>query len=115
MSKEQKLIDLMFEVALTVRDRCVASIGAPTREEVTVWVSDWLRQSGFEMRPSGSAWGVLDKAPVHVSAPQAQHQMTRQELALTALHHAASRRDIEERAETTVERARAFLAFLEGS
>lgn len=57
MNKEQKLIDLLFEVVL-------ASTNDPVfckrpRGERMAWVANNLRTAGFDTHPIGCSWGVL--------------------------------------------------------
>ncbi len=54
-SREQQLIDLMFEMAVAF----ALADWHPTREEAAAWVADKLNNCGFETRPMGSSWGVL--------------------------------------------------------
>lgn len=55
--REQKLIDIMFEVA------SVTASSWPNakynREAHMEWVAEQLRQCGFDTIPCGASWGVL--------------------------------------------------------
>lgn len=60
MAREQELVDMMFEVTMTVnanhnywKDK--------SREELAAWISRQLSLCGFETQPMGSSWGVLKK------------------------------------------------------
>jgi hypothetical protein len=57
-TKQQKLIDIMFEIALTCREKS-DWLENMTREDVASWVADQLRACGFDTKPCGSSWGVL--------------------------------------------------------
>ena len=56
-SNEQRLIDIMFEVALMIQD--VPSLQKMDKEQLTAWVSKQLEDCGFKTEPQGSSWGVL--------------------------------------------------------
>lgn len=56
--REQKLIDIMFDMALTLRESTDWLKNAD-REEVAEWVAYQLRECGFDTQPMGSSWGVL--------------------------------------------------------
>lgn len=59
-SNEQKLIDIMFEIALTMHDpKYRKTFNKLSREEVAQWVVDQLNGCGFKTVPVGSSWGVL--------------------------------------------------------
>lgn len=55
MSDKQKLIDMMFEVAIT------AALYMPgqSKYKIAEWVREQLAASGFDVTPVGSSWGVL--------------------------------------------------------
>jgi hypothetical protein len=57
MEREQKLIDIMFEIALTIKDSKV--LQKKTNEELCAWVSGQLKTCGFDTEPMGASWGVL--------------------------------------------------------
>lgn len=59
MNREQKLIDIMFSVAL----KSAEYMHGKEHEEVASWVADQLRQCGFPTRQVGSSWGVLEREP----------------------------------------------------
>lgn len=56
-TNEQKLIDIMFQVALTVHAH--KSFDTMTSSEVAAWVAKQLHTCGFVTEPVGSSWGVL--------------------------------------------------------
>lgn len=55
--REQKLVDIMFEMVYRVtqdhRD------WKPTRDEAMEWVAYNLKECGFPTTPMGISWGVL--------------------------------------------------------
>ena len=57
MHKEQKLIDIMFEVGLTIQSD--PWFKDKTQEEVAEWISSQLNSSGFSVTPCGASWGIL--------------------------------------------------------
>ena len=57
---EQKLIDIMFQIALTIQAN-PGDFQGMTNEQVAEWVADQLRQCGFPTAPCGMSWGVLQK------------------------------------------------------
>ena len=67
MSQEQKLIDICFELVLTITSthpdmKDTAKIfSEKTNEEKAKWVSDKFRTCGFDTEPCGASWGVLKK------------------------------------------------------
>lgn len=58
-NKEQKLVDIMFDVAMTIRKH--DSLKNKTQEELAAWVAEQLRNCGFPTTPVGASWGMLDK------------------------------------------------------
>ena len=58
---EQKLIDIMFQIALTIS-------GSPehfrdkTNTQIAEWVTKQLRDNGFDTEPSGMSWGILKRS-----------------------------------------------------
>lgn len=54
---QQKLIDIMFQVGLTIHNERFFS--GLTNEEVAEWIRDQLKQTGFEVTPMGASHGVL--------------------------------------------------------
>ena len=63
-SREQKLIDLVFEIA-QISARSYSSVKSPDdytkhhRESHMLWVARQLRNNGFDTVPVGMSWGVL--------------------------------------------------------
>jgi len=55
--KEQKLIDLMFEMVLAATNDPVFC--KRKRGERMAWVANNLRENGFDTHPVGMKWGVL--------------------------------------------------------
>lgn len=54
-SREQQLIDLMFELTI----RCPDYYGSDDKEKIAGWVAYQLKQAGFETVPMGLSWGIL--------------------------------------------------------
>lgn len=52
---EQKLIDIMFEIAQVA----AKYMHGKTQEEICTWVAKQLEGCGFKTTPVGSSWGVL--------------------------------------------------------
>lgn len=59
MGKKQELIDITFQIAMTVANN--AWFVGKTNEQIAVWVANQLRKNGFDTQPVGSSWGVLRK------------------------------------------------------
>lgn len=55
-SNEQKLVDIMFEIAQTSAE----FMHDKTQEEICKWTADQLRKCGFPTTPVGASWGVLN-------------------------------------------------------
>ena len=61
-SREQKLVDLCFEMVLLVTsDVCIDHFRQMTAVEKAKWVSDTLKECGFSTKAIGSSWGVLEE------------------------------------------------------
>jgi hypothetical protein len=58
-SKEQKLVDICFQCAIMVHMNPKGCFTGKTNEDIANWVSNQLRQCGFETHPIGMSWGVL--------------------------------------------------------
>lgn len=59
-SNEQKLIDLIFEIGLTINDKKYRNFfKGKNNEEVAKWIADILKELGFETYPCGGSWGIL--------------------------------------------------------
>jgi len=56
----QKLIDIVFSVALTLHGN-FNEFKNMKNEEIASWISKQLKDCGFETEPCGSSWGVLKK------------------------------------------------------
>ena len=56
-SNEQKLIDIIFQIALTIHNH--SYFQNKNNEEVCEQIRDQLKKCGFETVPIGSSWGVL--------------------------------------------------------
>ena len=59
MCREQQLIDIMFDIALTVKDH--TSFHTSSNEELCGWVARQLKMNGFPTVAVGSSWGKLYK------------------------------------------------------
>jgi hypothetical protein len=60
LESEQKLIDLMYEIAMKAYE-WHAHNDDVTMPDIAQWVTNALRSCGYETMPCGSAWGVLIK------------------------------------------------------
>lgn len=60
-SNEQKLIDIMFDMALTISENS-QWFDNKTNEEICEWVRNQLANNGFYTEPIGGSWGVLTYA-----------------------------------------------------
>jgi hypothetical protein len=58
-SPEQRLIDIMFSIAL----QSAESMHGQPREHIAGRVRQNLKACGFPVHPVGSSWGVLDQQP----------------------------------------------------
>ena len=56
-NREQKLIDLMFEMVLVATNDPVFC--KRPRGERMAWVANNLRSMGYDTHPIGSSWGVI--------------------------------------------------------
>ena len=57
-SKEQHLVDLCFEIAITMQMN-QKWLKKQSRDDIGKWVADQLKNCGFPTTPCGSSWGVL--------------------------------------------------------
>lgn len=55
--REQELVNIMFQIAMTVRDSDV--LQKMDNEQLAEWVRNQLSACGFETEPVGASWGVL--------------------------------------------------------
>jgi hypothetical protein len=58
-SQQQKLIDLMFELAIKAREWTTEFDYIGSKKQTAHWVADILRECGFDTAPCGMSWGVL--------------------------------------------------------
>jgi len=56
-SKQQELIDIMFQIGLTIHQ--YQSFQKMTKEEVAEWIAEQLRICGFDTEPMGASWAIL--------------------------------------------------------
>ena len=54
---EQKLIDLCFSMILSSTSN--KKFCKKSNEEKAKWISDTLKENGFNTTPVGSSWGIL--------------------------------------------------------
>ena len=54
---KQDLIDIIFSIALTIKDN--DGLKAMNNEQMAEWVAKQLRGCGFNTEPCGCSWGVL--------------------------------------------------------
>jgi hypothetical protein len=67
-SKEQKLIDICFDLVLTYHNFPQSFVGK-SQDDVAKWVSEQLRGCGFDTEPVGASWGVLKSdEPAHTES-----------------------------------------------
>lgn len=60
MNREQKLIDICFELVATVLDvDCRDTFIKMSQEDRMLWVANQLKQCGFNTVPCGASWGIL--------------------------------------------------------
>jgi len=57
MEDKQKLINICFEIGLTIKSS--ETLKAMTNEELATWIAKQLRECGYDTHPVGSSWGVL--------------------------------------------------------
>jgi len=59
--REQKLVDIMFEIALLISDRSDEKhdLTKWSNEKKADWIADQLRKCGFDTYRCGSSWGIL--------------------------------------------------------
>lgn len=57
----QKLIDIVFEIALTMKEN-TDWVKDSTNEEIAQWVSKQLLSCGYQTVPMGASWGILKKS-----------------------------------------------------
>lgn len=55
--REQKLVDICFELVITARDW--KDFQSKSYEEIAEYVANNLRGCGFDTEPCASSWGVL--------------------------------------------------------
>jgi hypothetical protein len=60
-NNEQQLIDIMFQVALTMKNN--PWFLDKSKEEVAEWLQGQLKECGFETEARGASWAVLINHP----------------------------------------------------
>jgi hypothetical protein len=55
VTREQKLIDIMYQIAMVSAEYNHGK----SNEEIAKWVTDQLYACGFATMPVGSSWGIL--------------------------------------------------------
>lgn len=58
MSNNQELIDICFQIGLTISDHRY-DLHTKSNEEKADWIASQLRACGYDTKPIGSSWGVL--------------------------------------------------------
>lgn len=66
-SREQKLIDIMFQIGLMIHSPCNREgdnkaerwFATASQEDVANWIAEQLRGCGFDTEPVGMSWGKL--------------------------------------------------------
>jgi len=58
-SDNQKLVDIMFQIGLTIHANDNEWLDGKSTEEIATWIASQLRQCGFDTVPVGSLWGKL--------------------------------------------------------
>jgi hypothetical protein len=62
MNNEQKLIDIMFQCIMMIRDgQYKKYFETMNNDEIAAWVRNQLDNNGFYTEPMGLSWGVLTK------------------------------------------------------
>ena len=56
-SNEQELIDIMFQIGLTIHDH--KFFKNKNQEEIAEWIRGQLNECGFKVEPVGTSHGVL--------------------------------------------------------
>jgi hypothetical protein len=57
MEDKQRLINIMFEVALMIKDS--KELQKLPNDELATWVRKQLAMCGFDTEPCGASWGIL--------------------------------------------------------
>jgi len=61
-SKEQKLVDICFELVLTITAKeHIKIFSKKSNEEKAEWVAKQLKGCGFSTHLVGASWGMLEK------------------------------------------------------
>ena len=55
---KQKLVDICFQIGLVIKDS--KALQERSNEYVAAWIAQQLKECGFETRPCGMSWGVLE-------------------------------------------------------
>lgn len=58
-SKEQQLIDMMFQIAYAITEN--KELKDKTYSEKALWIGEQLSKCGFKGGPLGSSWFYLEK------------------------------------------------------
>ena len=66
-SAEQKLIDIIFEIGLTIKS--YPEFHRMSNEELAEWIRKQLSSCGYETTPMGASWGVLMNGEVEPDEP----------------------------------------------
>jgi hypothetical protein len=61
IARQQKLVDICFEIGLLVNDpKYRSKFRKLSQEELAQYVADQLNKCGFPTQPLGLSWGILD-------------------------------------------------------
>jgi hypothetical protein len=58
MQREQELIDIMFQIAITAANE----MHGKSHEEIASWVAEQLKLCGYVTKPVGASWGMLQNS-----------------------------------------------------
>ncbi len=58
-SREQELVDIVFQVGLVTKQNYNGYFDTLNREQYMEWVAKQLRDCGFDTVPRGLSWGEL--------------------------------------------------------
>jgi hypothetical protein len=57
MEDKQKLIDICFQIGLTIKSS--DTLKSMSIEELATWIAKQLRECGYDTEPCGASWGIL--------------------------------------------------------
>lgn len=59
MNDKQKLIDIIFQIGLTIHTEYDKCFKGKSIEEVAEWIRCQLTGCGYHTEPCGASWGIL--------------------------------------------------------